>query len=222
MGKGGKVTKLVSFLEKKDEEGEVVGCWAEERKPNTGIAWCKYCRAEVNFQQGSRSLLVHSMRKKHKENKALGSKETSKQITLEETIEGKAKESEEEAKVKEDTSRFEIDLARSLSCHKVSPCFLDCLQDILKKHCGDSVVVQRMKLHKDKGAYLVRFGVGKTYKEETVELLRTCDAFSIGFDETEINKTSQLEILVKLAHKDHGIVLRHYRTMDLEAGTPPP
>ena len=209
---------LGSFLEKKDEKGEVVGSWAEERNPNSGIAWCKYCSTEVNFQQGSRSLLVHSMRKKHKDKKALGVKKASKQLTQEETIEGKAKESEEEAKANEDTTRFEIDLSRSLSCHKVSPLFLDCLQDILKKHCSDSVVVQRMKLHKDKGAYLVRFGIGKTYREETVELLRTCDAFSIGFDKTEINKSSQLEILMKIAHKEYGIVLRHYRTIDLEAG----
>ena len=111
---------LGSFLEKKDEKGEVVGSWAEERNPNSGIAWCKYCSTEVNFQQGSRSLLVHSMRNKHKENKALSAEDASKQLNLEETIEGKAKESEEESKADEDTYRFEIDLARSLSCHKVS------------------------------------------------------------------------------------------------------
>ena len=34
----------------------------------------------------------------------------------------------------------------------------------------------------------------------------------------EINKTSQLEVLVKLAHPEYGIVLRHYRTIDLKAG----
>ena len=38
MGKGGKVVKLGSFLEKKDEKGEAVGTWAEERNPNSGVA----------------------------------------------------------------------------------------------------------------------------------------------------------------------------------------
>ena len=221
-GKGGNVMALdASFLKEKDKEGEVVGTWAEERKPNSGLAWCKVCNQEVNFQSGRRELLRHSMRGKHKDKvKSLATEEAKslKQITLVESIEGKVKESEEQKEVKEKTSRFEIDLARSLSRHKISPTFLDCLQDILRKHCGDSVVVQKMKLGEDKGAYLVRYGIGKTYREETVELLRKCDAFSIGFDETEINKTSQMEVLVKLAHPKYGIVLRHYRTIELQAG----
>ena len=62
----------------------------------------------------------------------------------------------------------------------------------------------------------MRFGIGKTYREEMVLLLRKCDTFSIGFDESEINKTSQMEVLVKLAHPEYGIVLRHYRTIELQ------
>ena len=210
-----------SFLREKDKEGEVVGTWAEERKPNSGLVWCKICNTDVNFQSGRRDLLKHSMRTKHKDKvKSLVTEETKrlKQISLVESIEGKVRGSQEQEQVKEKTTRFEIDLARSLSRHKISNTFLDCLQDILKKHCGDSVVIQKMRLGKNKGAYLVRNGIGKTYREETVELLRKCDAFSIGFDETEINKTSQMEVLVKLAHPEFGIVLRHYRTIELKEG----
>ena len=62
-GKGGSVVALdTSFLREKDKEGEVVGTWAEERKPNSGLVWCNVCNQEVNFQSGRRELLRHSMR----------------------------------------------------------------------------------------------------------------------------------------------------------------
>ena len=51
------------------------------------------------------------------------------------------------------------------------------------------------------------------------ETSKECDAFSTGFDESEVNKTSEHEILVKLSHPVSGIKLRHYRTIDLYSGT---
>ena len=167
--KGGKCSSLDGFLKEKDEKGEVVGTWAEERKPNSGLAWCKVCNHEVNFQNGQRDLLKHSMRGKHKDKLPLVTEKAKmlKQISLEESIEGKVKESKEEEELKERAALFEIDLARSLSSHKISPVFLDCFQEILKKHCRDHVVVEKMKLGREKGDYLVRYGIGKTYREET-------------------------------------------------------
>ena len=38
----------------------------------------------------------------------------------------------------------------------------------------------------------------------------------IGFDESEVNKTSEFEILVKIATRDNKITLQHYKTIDLE------
>ena len=76
-----------------------------------------------------------------------------------------------------------------------------------------------MALHKTKGRYVVRHGIGPTYMKGTVELLRECDGFSVGFDESEVKKTSELEILVKVATKEGSVQPRHYRTLDLYAGT---
>ena len=56
-GKGGNVVALdTSFPRERDKEGEVVGTWAEERKPNSGLVWCNVCNQEVNFQDGENSL----------------------------------------------------------------------------------------------------------------------------------------------------------------------
>ena len=113
---------------------------------------------------------------------------------------------------------FEITLARSISHHKISFEFFDCLTQHLKTYCGDSKVINSMQMKRSKAEYVVKYGVGKTYAEETIDLLKKCDAFCMGFDESEINKTSKLEILVKLSDSD-GIQMRHYKTIDLESGT---
>ena len=69
--------------------------------------------------------------------------------------------------LKKRTKEFEISIARSLSNHNVTAAFAECLQAQLKKHCGDSVVVERMKLGKRKAEVLVRQGVAPAYREET-------------------------------------------------------
>ena len=89
--------------------------------------------------------------------------------------------------------------------------FLDCLQGQLKKYCGDSAVVEAMKLHRYKGDVMLRNGISKTYQDETVQMMQDCDVFSIGFDESEVNKSSEMEIMVNIVVKDH------YRTLELDA-----
>ena len=51
----------------------------------------------------------------------------------------------------------------------------------------------------------------------TISKLKVCDGFSIGFDESEVNKESECETMVILSLKETGIELRHYRTIDLYA-----
>lgn len=98
--------------------------------------------------------------------------------------------------------------------------FLDCLQDTLKTYCGDAKVVQGLKLRQYKGDYVARNGIGKFYEEETVKMMQDCDGFSISFDESEINKKSELEIIANIAI-GQGVHRRHYRTLDLYSGTAP-
>ena len=137
------------------------------------------------------------------------------QITIGESLQVSHDKDEEDARLEKKRREFEISLSRSLSNHKVPFQFLECLQDQLKKYCGDSEVVKRMKLSRYKGEVILRHGVGKTYQDETVGLLQKCDAFSVPFNELEVNKVSELEILMKIAMKDHGEQLRHYRTLYL-------
>lgn len=51
--------------------------------------------------------------------------------------------------------------------------------------------------------------IARTYHQETVQLIRESEAFSLGFDESEMNKREEMEIVVKMAHREHGIITRH-------------
>ena len=210
-------SELGSFLQKKDKNGLLVAQWAT-KTDKKGVANCKWCDCNVDFKQGGRCLTRHSETPKHVNNCP---KEPSaiSQLTINESLMGKRAMEVKEQEERKRTQEFEIDLTRALGNHKITNRFLNCLQSILKKHAGDSLVIKRMSLQKTKGDYMATHGIGKTYQDETINLLKTCDSFSIGFDESEFNKTSELEILVKISHKDNGIQLRHYKTLELESGT---
>ena len=79
-------------------------------------------------------------------------------------------------------------------------------------------IVSRMSLSSEKARYIINNGVGPEYFNETIKLLKECDGFSMAFDESEINKESECEVLVRIAHPLSGVHLRHYQTLDLAAG----
>ena len=213
----GKAINLDRYLQMKDKNNVSVGSWAKSREP--GVATCKVCDCSVDFRQGGRCLIKHSETSKHTNKAGKNNPTGVSQLTLQESLSGAFDRDKKEQEEKEKTRDFEIDLTRALSNHKIPNSFLDCLQEILKKHCSDSTVIERMKLGRSKGNYYAAHGIGKTYEAETIKLLKECDGFCAGFDETEINKTNEMEILVKLSHPVTGIELRHYRTLDLYDGS---
>ena len=88
--------------------------------------------------------------------------------------------------------------------------FIECLQSQLQKFCGDSAVVENTKIRRVKAEVMVRHGIGKTYQDETIKMLIQCDCFSMGFDESETNKTMILRISTA-----SGIQLIRYDARDI-------
>ena len=205
---------LHSYLQKKDKYGVAVGTWAVAGAM-PGYAKCTWCSSSICFKKGVLPLTAHSESGKHLENAPKN--QISMQLTLEETLAGSVDSMNSELAKRKKSKKFQLELVRSLSRHRIQFEYIDCLIPILKKYVNDDII-QNLKLHHSKGAYLVKNAVSKSYQDETVKLLEGCDAFVVGFDETEINKTSEMEVLVKIAHKDHNIQLRHYQTIALESG----
>ena len=207
---------LKNHLSLEDKNGLAVGAWAKPSLP--GYALCSWCNnSTICFKTGTLKLTKHSETEKHINNKPKDLVNTL-QLTLEEAISDAAAENNKELELKNKVREMEIDLVRSFSRHSVPFEMMDCLQEILKKHVVDSEVVKKMRLHHSKATYLLKNAVGPVYLEQTVKMLQQCDAFVIAFDESEINKRSELELMVKLSHEVYGIQLRHYRTLDLEDG----
>ena len=178
---------------------------------------CKYCNTTIDFKAGAKKLLRHSETVKHQ----LNTPETSstvKQVTLEQTIDKTAAVRAKELELKEAAKNLEIKLVRSASRHMVSFTYLECIVDIFKECVGDSEIVKKLTLCERKSRYLANFGIGETYFQETVRLMKEADGMSIGFDESEMNKREECEIVAKLSHPSHGLMSRHFKTIELEGG----
>ena len=208
-------SKLTKYLNEKDKNNVMVASWAVDTG-KSGVARCKYCQSDVKFSSGKAELFKHSERLKHIN--ATPKDTTVRQMSLNECLSASQEKETEEKQIQDKAREFEISLARSLSNHNICMEFAECLQAQLKKYCGDSCVVEKLQLGRRKCEVLVRQGIATTFREETVSMLRECNAFSVGFDESEINKTSELEIMVRIATSS-GIDLRHYRTLDLYSAT---
>ena len=172
--------KLSSYMNEEDTNNQKIGEWAEDL--GNSKARCKYCNDGhvIDFQKGKDPLKTHSQSQKHRN----ASKKVNlhfRQANLNESINVDRAAQTLAKQVK----RFEIDLTRRLDAHNISKSFISCITDCIKTHltCENAAkVVKEVKLSKSKAVYLSKFGIGKTYFQQTVELVKTCDAFSIGFD----------------------------------------
>ena len=216
----GECSKFSSFQDSIDDNGDVVSSWAEHVKNKANHFRCRVCGSSDNsFKRGLWSFNQHAKTDMHKNNMKKAEK-YKKQLNIAESFKVSAGEDEAEKEFKKKVQNFEIDLNRRLIHHNVTLEFLPCIVDCLKTHLSgvdSQKIVEKVSLGVSKGRYVAKFGIAKTYFEETVEKLKTCDGFSVGFDESEINKLTELIILVVLADKNGGIELRHYRTVELAA-----
>ena len=79
-------------------------------------------------------------------------------------------------------------------------------------------IVQSMSLGRTKARYLMLRGLGEHAEKETIQKVKNCDAFSMAIDESEVNKKSELEVMVKVSTEEGGIESKHLGCLDLPAG----
>ena len=209
-------TGLQKYVNKENKFGEKIGEWAEDRGDSK--AFCKVCRegegAIITFKKGKAPLIAHSEAGKHQRNLHKLNTHT-RQLNLQEAFSTDAEKLELQKQIKV----FEIDLARRLDRHNVNAHVTECLVNGLKKFLSGAnahKIVAGVKLNHSKVEYLLKHGIAKTYLDETLAMLGECDAFSIGFDESEVNKTHECEIMLNISMPLTGIQLRHYRTLALD------
>ena len=210
---GGACKNLEIYKDVSDKNGVKVGSWAIQK--DSGLASCKLCPlATINFSRGKVNLTQHSEGKKHKlatESNQRG--EGSRQPDIREAL-GEAQDDDIKIKARE----FENHMVQACARHDVPPGVVECLTEVVKRHITDSEIVKRVKLCRTKVSYVTEFGLAATYEKDTVRKLRNCDAFSVAFDESEVNKKSEMAVIVKFSNEESGLDARYYKSIDLEAG----
>ena len=203
-------------LDSKDKNGRRVGDWAVQVAK--GKAKCTVCECTVNFQANKKMLFQHSESSKHIKASGGNTTAVASQKSVAELFQAQEGASEEAETVKKKAEQLGIKLVAALSRHQISLRVVDCIVPILKDALPDSDIVQSLSLGREKARYIAIHGIAPVFQAETIEKPKNCDAFLVGFDETCTNKKEEMEILVKIANPDGGVELRHYRTVDLQAG----
>ena len=126
--------------------------------------------------------------------------------------------SQEKDELNKNTKNFEIAFSQCLSRHNISPSAADCVVKIIKKYVTDSEIIKKISLGREKIRYITEYGISEVYEEETISKPKSCDDFGVAIDESEVNKKSEMEIMVRLATSELGLESRHYKSVDLEAG----
>ena len=206
-------SNLNPYLDCRDKNGVRIGDWATQVNP--GFAACSSCvpSCTVKFEKGKLELTKHSETVKHIRNAKLKMKTQpliKKALTASQDIEKEAFDDQ----VKD----LEIILVHFLSRHHIPPANAECLVNLLRKYIPDSEIVQKLQLGREKARYITEHGVSDIYEEATVRKLKKCDAFAVAIDESEVNKRSELEMVVTLSTPEDGIETMHYKSVDLEAG----
>ena len=204
---------LSTIAEEKDKFNVKIKEWAVQEGP--GLYKCKVCpMAKTNsFQKGKGDLFKHSESEKHRRHFNLNNNASTSQPSIKDLVISQKKDA-----TLEKTWDLEISLCLFLANHGIQYNAIDCLVDILKEKATDSEIIKNLKLGRTKAGYIINHGIADFYENETIDLLKESNAFAVSIDESEVNKVSQLEIMVSLAGGEDGMLkdTRHFSSIDIE------
>ena len=207
-------TDITKYLNDDDQNGQKIGDWASQVQKGKFV--CKVCDPDkpLSFKSGKCELLKHSTTEKHIKKTKDAKSDTTHQASIKDLFQKPEKDNEIDMKVLD----FEAKFVMVGVSHGIPTAVMDCLTETLQDHITDSEIIKKMKLKEKKAAYIANHGLAEVFENETVEKLKKCFAFSISLDESEVNKQSQLEIIVNIANKDGIETGIHYNTLPLEGG----
>ena len=180
-------------MEVKDKFGVRVGDWAEQ--VSSGHFKCKFCAPlkVLSFGHGKKDLTQHSESVKHRQQFQSSNNNTS-QPSLVDFLHSRKKDD-----VKLKAWDLENAICLMISRHGYQHTLVACLVEMLQKYVTDSEIVKHLKIGKNKAGYIITHGLGDYFEEETVTMMKSCNAFAASIDESEVNKASQLEVIVTVA-----------------------
>ena len=213
---------LQTLVGEKDKHGVQVGEWAKQESP--GHFSCKVCLPSkvLSFEKGKKDLTQHSETAKHRKNYLSFISGSGNNNLKQPSLPGLfSQQSNNENDAKQKASDFENAICLMIGSHGYQHTFVDCLVKLLKKFVTDSEIIKHVKLGVNKAGYIIKHGLGDYFEEQTLNMMKECHSLGASIDESEVNKASQLEVMVTCAGSKTDSQLRdtrHFATLDIEKG----
>ena len=195
--------------------------WAKPVEGHSSQYYCVLCLKASSCEKGRSELVRHDKGEKHKKRVQDNTSASSGSYLAPSTIVNALKKSEELAsnqrKSKDDAHKAEVMLSNLIATHNLPLHFYDCFAELLPKIITDSNIVKNMQLHGTKARYTLVHGIAPFVKEKVIKQMVKWP-FSLNFDESCKNKTSQLDIVVSFRNEQKRIQVSHFSTVDMKVG----
>ena len=233
----GRKTKsfIAEWLNRKVEDIQVK-TWCTSDPNNHQNAKCLLCPPSTKMPfgrtfsicEGFTAIVKHFKTKTHQDamsnkadSEALGNPEP-RQIDIEKAIKNQEELSEKENYEKSQLLKSQILFANLVHNHLLPSDIFTCFAELAPKMFPDSNIAKKWaesneSMRRTKGDYFLTHGLHPHIQNILVEALRS-NFFSLNFDESAVNKTSQLDLNVSFI-KEKNAVKQNLTTLSMDKGT---
>ena len=234
-GKKYAVKFLVEWLDK-SIDGIRNSVWLVRSDQARNKAKCKICTtSEGQFKtfsvaEGYTAVTKHFQAAKHQANLVKIQTDPNhnvfevepQQNIIEGAFENARKKNQEEEDVKKTLLEAQIKFAAMVAHHNIPSAFNTCFSNCVSELFSDSKVAKMWNssvhgMRETKGDYFVSHGIAKFQREELEEILSN-NFFSLNFDESSINKRTELDLNVSFV-KDDRVVKTNFRIIEMTGTT---
>ena len=210
--------------------------WLESHPKVHGQARCKICKTPdgekkvIKVAEGYTAITKHARGAKHQENLAQVQQDPNhnlfenlpQQISMEEAFNNATKKTQEEDERKAKLLNAQIKFAAMVAHHNLPSSFNTCFSDTVGELFPDSEIAklwssQEQGMRETKGDYFVSHGIAKFQQQELANILKE-SFFSLNFDESSINKKTELDINVSFVKKDR-VVKTNFQVVEMTGST---
>ena len=224
---------LTSWLDRSTDGIPVIN-WCTADPNDSQNAKCLACPVNIkmpfgrvfNIGEGFSAIDKHFQTKTHqKALEALGDDaaiDEPQQINIQKALKNQEELTEKDRSEKSQLLKSQILFSNLVHNHLLPTEFFTCFAELAPRLFPDSNIAKRWadsneSMRRNKGDYFLTHGLHPHLQELLVETLRT-NFFSLNFDESAVNKTSQLDLNVSYIHEKNA-VKQNLTTLSMDRGT---
>lgn len=218
---------------KEELDAVLVSSWCIADPTDTTRARCTICPApqskptgfcSFSITEGGSAIKQHFETKRHQKAALVDvNQNNSRQISIETGMKNQLEINKKAATEDVNVLKGQIVFANMLHHHGIPSSLFTCFADSVTRIFPDSNIARRWStgqtgFRSTKGDYFATYGIYPYQLKKLVSQLQKT-FFSINFDETSINSTSQLDVNVSYMNDDGNMVKENLVTIDMQGGT---